>query len=143
MKKLNTFVLALLLACALPPAPYISAQDMPEVIGKAETLTWLLEHIEQANNEQRILLRDLNQKLLLSETDVKLLKELSVTQGDYVNRLLAEAKKQREIYAAQLSYQKRLQTRSKVLTVSLTVGLPAAAGLGIWAGIAIHRAVVR
>ena len=123
-------------------APLGWAEDLPplpEVIEKAETLTELLERIGKANGEQRIILRDLNQKLTLSEADARLLREISETQGAYVNRLLEEAGKQREIYEARLSYQKRLQLRSKVLTVSLALGLPAAAALGVWLGRALSR----
>ena len=133
MKKLFWLCFALALSSGL------TAQDLSRVIEQAQTLTALLEQIEQANNEQRELLRDLNRKLLLSETDVQLLREISAAQGNYVNRLLEEMKTQREIYEAQLVYQKKLQLRSKVLTVSLAVGLPAAASLGIWAGLRLAR----
>lgn len=119
----------------------LSTQDLSPVIEQAETLTSLLEHIEQANNEQMKQLRDLNALLENSETELTTsrqaitdLKTLSETQGEYVNQLLEEAKKQRAIYEAQLNYQKRLQLRSKILTVSLLVALPIAMGLGIWAG---------
>ena len=133
MKKLFWLCFALALSSGL------TAQDLSRVIEQAQTLTALLEQIEQANNEQRELLRDLNRKLLLSETDVQLLREISAAQGNYVNRLLEEMKTRREIYEAQLVYQKKLQLRSKVLTVSLAVGLPAAASLGIWAGLRLAR----
>ena len=142
MKKQNLLLPVFLSVLLFAPCS-LSAQDLSEAIEQSETLTVLLERIEKANNEQQNTLRDLSQKLSLSETDVSLLKEISATQGDYVNRLLEEAKKQREIYEAQLAYQKKLQLRSKVLTVSLSVGLPVVAALGAWAGIAIHRAASR
>jgi septal ring factor EnvC (AmiA/AmiB activator) len=124
--------LLLLLLLVSPWA--LPAQDLSPVIEQAETLTTLLENIEQANNEHRKQLRDLSGLLESSEAELTIskraiqdLKATSETQGEYLNRLSEEAKKQREIYEAQLSYQKRLQLRSKILTVSLLLAVPAAA----------------
>jgi predicted RNase H-like HicB family nuclease len=124
----------------------LSAQDLSPIIEQAETLTALLENIEQANNEQRKQLQDLSGLLESSESELTVskqaitdLKTISEAQGEYVNRLSEESKKQQAIYEAQLSYQKRLQLRSKILTVSLLVALPVTAALGIWAGSRLAR----
>jgi hypothetical protein len=108
-------------------------------ISQAEALTTLLENIEQANSEQQSRLRDLSvllenseNELMTSRQAIADLKSISETQGGYVERLLEEARRQQAIYEAQLSYQKRLQLRLKILIVSLAAAVPAAIAGTAW-----------
>jgi hypothetical protein len=76
-------------------------------------------------------LRDLESKLSYSEADVKALKDISETQGEYVNRLLKEAGVQARIYNLQLEYQNGLRRDLRIYTWLFRVGVPlAAAGAG-------------
>jgi hypothetical protein len=136
-KKMISFLAFVLV---LSSALYSQEPDMLSgAIEQAETLTSLLENIEQANNEQQKQLRDLNELLESSENELTIsrqaiasLRSISETQGEYVNRLLEEAKKQQEIYEAQLSYQKRLQLRSRILTFSFAAAVPAVIAGTAW-----------
>jgi hypothetical protein len=98
-----------------------------------ETLGGLLVSIEQSNSEQQRQLQGLSELLQNSENELTIsrqaitgLQSVSETQGELLNSLQYQLEQRRLISEAQLSYTRKLQTRSKILTVSLLVALPAA-----------------
>jgi septal ring factor EnvC (AmiA/AmiB activator) len=134
----------LVLLSVLPWASW--GQSEPSLLGNLDRLGILLNSIEQTNNEQQRQLQALseqlensgnelqnsNNQILISGQAIADLRSISETQGEYLNSLQFQLEQRRLISEAQLSYTKRLQTKSKVLSVSLIVGIPAAIAGTAW-----------
>lgn len=132
-------IVSLVLLLVLPWASW--GQPGPSLRDNLETLGNLLNSIEQTNLRQNEQLQVLNGLLENSENELTISKQaiadltvISGTQGEYLRSLQSQLAQRELISEAQLRYSKRLKTKSTVLTVSLIVGIPAAAALGGWLG---------
>jgi hypothetical protein len=95
-----------------------------------------LMQLSQSSEEQLTALQSERQ---LDKGDLTLLKSISETQGEYLNRLQADLQKLREITQRQSGLLKKSLLKNKVLTISVCAGVPAAFIGGLVVGLMVSR----
>ena len=122
------FILLMFLSSSL-----LFAQDIFSALYlDLDELDQILERQQNYINNQQMTLNDLQNKIELSENDVKTLRDISLLQGELLNSYEQKMRWQEQIQQEQLRYQKKLGRELLIWKAGGVTFAASTLGLLIW-----------